>query len=333
MFSKKRKRNKGILFFSTALIAASTAHGFCGGTGTTTDPYLICTPIELDSVRNDPKASYKVNVNLNLRSLHNFQPLPRFYGDFNGNGKLISNLTINSTNGDDVALFLILAKEGRIHDVNLRNFRIAGLQIAATLVAFNEAGTIDRCTGTGTVSGFTTGGLIGFLSGGTLAKSSFNGTVTGQNETGGLIGSATFGEISQSFSAGRVRGRDSIGGLVGRLIHSRVFNSFSTATVTTVGSDTVAGGLAGEASRSEISFSYATGRLSGASAQLGGLVGRHSGATALDSFWDLGTTRVATSPLGSGLTTAEMKTASNFPDTWSRSIWTFARRRYPALRP
>ena len=68
-------------------------------------------------------------------------------------------------------------------------------------------------------------------------------------------------------------------------------------------------------SNGTIGNSYATGSVSGAN-YLGGLVGFNNSGTVSNSFWDTTTSGQSTSAGGTGLTTAQMQTASSFTG-WS----------------
>ena len=126
-------------------------------------------------------------------------------------------------------------------------------------------------------------GLFGYIgSGGKVTEVGIeNVNITGARWVGGLAG-FNDGTVSNSYSTGSVTGNWYVGGLVGANWGGTVSKSYSTGNVS--GNEHV-GGLAGED----------MGR---------GLISK--------SFWDTETSGQATSPGGTGKTTAEMKDISTF---------------------
>jgi len=131
-----------------------------------------------------------------------------------------------------------------------------------------------------TGSGNYIGGLVGQNEGGTVTECYITGAVSGTGQyVGGLVGD-NFGSITTSYSTVAVSGRSCVGGLVG-------YNM----------------GYAGI-----VVHCYSTGAISGAG---GGLAGGNSGHVTA-CFWDMQTSGQTWSAGGTGLTTAEMQTASTF---------------------
>ena len=227
---------------------------------------------------------------------------------------------------------------------------------AGGLVGDND-GTISSSYATGAVSAAThAGGLVG-INNASISSSYATGTVnsTGTNtHVGGLIGAANqLSVVSNSYATGAVTGVWLVGGLMGYLSGS-LSGSYATGAVTGVSGAIRVGGLMGSLlSGGTISDSYATGAVSGG-AYRGGLVGNvysttnysisntyatgvvsSSGATfygglvgrmeatgtgsVTNSYWNSDNTSSAGSgSAGTGLSTAAMKTASNF-SAWSMS--------------
>lgn len=178
------------------------------------------------------------------------------------------------------------------------------------LVSIN-AGTITHSSAAVTVSGRqSAGGLVGYNNGGTIQTSSATGSVTveavpssvaGQlpgngngTQAGGLVGTFSSGTIENCYATGAVSGIDQLGGLVGAITGSgtaTVENSFSSGTVTGTGSN------------------------------VGGLVGENSGGTATSSYWDETASGQGTSPVGTGETTAAMETAATFAGWDFSATW------------
>ncbi|MDR0832688.1 MAG: hypothetical protein LBN93_00625 [Candidatus Symbiothrix sp.] len=72
-----------------------------GGTGTPTDPYILTTRTELENMKNNLSASYKLAADIDLAGkvwapISTSSSTP-FKGQFNGDGYKISNISINTT--------------------------------------------------------------------------------------------------------------------------------------------------------------------------------------------------------------------------------------------
>ena len=193
-----------------------------------------------------------------------------------------------------------------------------------------QYGRVGNSYATGSVSGSgnDVGGLVGYNYGPvgaglvSVGNSYATGSVSGTNNVGGLVGVNNYGTISNSYATGSVRGANNVGGLVGSNSNengysSAVSNSYATGHVS--GTNNV-GGLVGSnyGTSATISNSYAAGSVSG-SVAVGGLVGYKDGGTVSNSFWDTRTSGQASSAGGTGLTTAQMQSASNFTG-WSIAI-------------
>lgn len=137
----------------------------------------------------------------------------RFRGTFDGNGHIISNLTINSS-GDAVGLFGV--SYGTIRALGLENCDITGNNEVGGITGGN-AGSISECYVSGSINGNSfVGGLVGNNTTGTISKSYSNSSVTGTEGIGGLVGSVYSGSnISECYATGGITGTNYIGGLVG----------------------------------------------------------------------------------------------------------------------
>ncbi|WP_315861791.1 YDG domain-containing protein [Desulfatiglans anilini] len=160
-----------------------------------------------------------------------------------------------------------------------------------------------------------TGGLVGYSGDSTIVSCWSNAHVEGDGGLGGLVGyfckeSGSEVRIGNSWSSGSVNGTAAIGGLVGILQESGVENSWSDASA---GGSLFVGGLVGMISDGRIENSWCVGEVVGED-HFGGLVGgKYWGSGYVSrSFWDRETSGQATSALGTGKTTAEMKKLSTF---------------------
>ncbi|MDO8654113.1 MAG: YDG domain-containing protein [Undibacterium sp.] len=168
-------------------------------------------------------------------------------------------------------------------------------------------GSVDQSYATGNVTG--TGNRVGGLVGdgqSTIDRSYATGTVSGAAVVGGLVGGGGV-NITNSYSTAQVAGSDYVGGLVGAHEGGTISNSYATGAVTGTGNNV--GGLVGYGRYGSVSNSYASGAVTGNG---GGLVGAADSFTVSNSFWNTDTSGRATSGGGTGLTSLQMQTASNF---------------------
>jgi hypothetical protein len=153
----------------------------------------------------------------------------------------------------------------------------------------------------GAASGSTrNGGLVGYLSGGTIANVVSSTSISGAAGTGGLIGYLVFGtlKLSNSYSTGSVTGTTNaggIGGLIGWIngAEAYVFNSYATGSVSGAAGGNSFGGLIGSfAGVGVVSNSFASGNVSSLATYsnsvaygVGGLIGTVSAsAKVLNSY-------------------------------------------------
>lgn len=184
------------------------------------------------------------------------------------------------------------------------------------------------------------GGLVGYTFpsnevefGTTIYRCSAKGSVgTGGQFTGGLIGLAWGVQVIDSFATGAVKSPERrIGGLVGGSLRSvgdlgmiprsEYLHCYALGRVTQSqadpGYDGMVGGLIGEIQTSadcdtHLHRSYSAGEVIG-TGTVGGLVGE-AGAELLyhPCYWDIETSGLSTSAVGTGATTAQMQAESTF---------------------
>ncbi|MCL2511222.1 MAG: Ig-like domain-containing protein, partial [Bacteroidales bacterium] len=223
---------------------------FCGGTGTATAPYQICTIDDLAFLAeyvNDGNGTatagvyYKLMNDIDMSDWTTapdalgWMPIGRivsifdfsrtFQGNFNGAGHKVTGLWINRSTSNDIGLF------GYIRDASIDSLGvevatagIKGYNTVGGLVGNNNNGsTITNCyvIGTGTItSSQYAGGLAGGNTNGSTISNCYatvNATITGAaNYAGGLAGGNLYDNatISNCYATGNVNGMFS-GGLVG----------------------------------------------------------------------------------------------------------------------
>ncbi len=136
---------------------------------------------------------------------------------------------------------------------------------------------------------------------------------------GALAGWIDYGTaINRCFATGVLSAGDT-GGLVDVVLNSTISDSY--ARVNMVGIPYAAGGFVEGIQGSTISNCFSTGTVSSVY-DPGGLVSSSTTSSASGCFWDTQTSGRATSALGTGATTAVMKTASTFTGAgWNSSVW------------
>ncbi|WP_178130912.1 MBG domain-containing protein [Reyranella sp. CPCC 100927] len=237
-----------------------------------------------------------------------------FSGTFDGQGHVITGLTINRPTTSQVGLF------GYTSDATIRRVGLVGGQV----------------TGQDSV-----GALVGRAYGSTISDTFASTKVSGNNRVGGLLGenNGTWGggDVMRSFATGAVTATgQTVGGFVGWNSNATISQSYATGTVTNT-SGTVIGGFAGW-NAGTIRQAYATGAAAGGTT-VGGFVGLNSGAldqvystgavtgtgglgglvgarqptgTATASYWNTETSGRTASQGGTGRTSAAMQTQAGF---------------------
>lgn len=317
------------VIISDRTVTAKYSYNWAAGDGSVDNPYQITDRWGLTGVNDDLSAHYILMNDIDLAGVIFNKAIiasydhddsdddlyeTAFTGTFNGNGKVIHNLTIiedNSTSYDEFkGLFGIVYFGGNITNLGVKGGDISGSDYIGGL-AGASVGQITNCYNTASVSG--------------------------GDSVGGLVG-GNFGHITNSYSTGLVTGTGSyVGGLVGEnegdynsgiITYGIITGSYSTGSVS--GSSRV-GGLVGESYEGSVNNCYSTGSVSGSS-YVGGLVGYNRYGSVATSFWDIGTSGRSTSSGGTGKTTVQMQMPSTFIDAgWSTSEWIFVSGYYPML--
>lgn len=179
---------------------------FAGGSGAENDPYLIEDAWDLDAVRNDLSAHYKLinDIDLDISPFNEgngWTPISDFYGSLDGQGHSIINLYIKRTSG-------------------------------RTGLFSNNYGTIENLILQGEANGVDyTGGLVGSnQSEGIIRNSIFNFVVDGGLRTGVIAGNNN-GLIENCYAMGENLGTQIAGGFVGQNWDGKIRNSYSTTKV------------------------------------------------------------------------------------------------------
>ena len=211
--------------------------------------------------------------------------IPFFKGVFEGNGKVISNFTLD----DDILSvrfgsygFFSVTNDAIIQNLILNDFYINSHENSGSLIGISNNTQVSNC--------------------------SSNGYIHGYGNCGSLIGESNNTQVSNCSSNGYLFGTYA-GGLIGCVQNnSNIDNCYSRSEVHgwTVGGFTYAGGLIGKSISSNVINCYSTGLVEGALIN-GGLIGFNSYSIVENSFWDIDTSQLSTSYGGTGKSTFLMK--------------------------
>lgn len=260
---------------------------FDGGDGTPGNPYQISRLDQLQAMQEFPDSHFILIGDIDASDTstgEGFNPVgdntTPFTGSLDGNGFVISDLTINRSTEQYVGLFGVIADGATIENVYLENADVTGGTEVGIMAGSNNGDIIDSYS---------------------------TGAVSGTDDVGGLAGRNN-GTIQQSFSSAvTLASNENVGGLVGNN-SSTILSAYATGDVT---GNTNVGGLVGvNAASGEITETYAAGAVSG-SISVGGLMGVNNGTTDI-SYWDIQASgQVGGAGSGdttgmTGLTTAQM---------------------------
>lgn len=175
----------------------------------------------------------------------------RFCGNFDGNGKTISHLTINNKDEDEFYMGLFGSAVGgticnvRLTEVDIVSFPIS-TQVGA-LVGNAYDICMENCSVTGRINGGSyTGGLAGNLEESRIRSCYVDCVVSGLG-AGGIVGNVSFGSIVENcYSTGIISGEGlgSAGGIASEIyISASIINCYSDAAV---GGGEIVGGVVGQ---------------------------------------------------------------------------------------
>ena len=301
----------------TALAIAAVSLTLNASIADTARPRAVCTAItnvnQLQAMKNNLAGNYCLANDIDASAKPNFAPVGSpstpFTGTLNGNGHVISNLTIKSAQ-QYIGLFGVTSA-AVIGNLTLLNVNVRGTPGSAVAFVGALAGhayadapdstTIANVHVSGQVRCLTdncdVGGIFGafgsFTGTKTLRNSSSSADVIGTRFVGGAVGLADHVTVRRTYATGAVRCTAlncMAAGLVGRLTSSTVVLTFATGAVTAAdGSDSRTGGLIGYVeATSTVSRSFAAGPVSGgASGMAAGLIAQLNGGSA-DQLYSVG---------------------------------------------
>ncbi len=242
-----------------------------GGSGTTSDPYVIdsATDIAFLALQTSKNVTFdgkyfKQTTNIDLEG-KTWLPIGNattaFQGSYDGNGYLITNITTianGQLNYSNVGLF------GYTRNATIKNVNI----ISGTIQGYDYVGSI-----------------VGNLNNGSIENCRSGATVTGHNYVG-MIGYGISTSILSSYNYGSVSGNDYVGGILGRNggTGTRLENCYMKGGVTATASNANCGGILGQTTSGITLQSCGfIGSVTGGS-NTGLLTGNLNGGSVIDCF-------------------------------------------------
>ena len=212
------------------------ATSFAGGSGTSSNPYLISTPKQLARlayvINNSSTYSsykslyYKQTADLDMSAFY-WKAIgggsSDFAGSYDGDGHIISGIY---TEAEDSGQGLFGGVDGFLDKRSVEIFDV-GI-IDSNIQGNNFVGAIA--------------GSVGYY---VTINNCYNaGYVSGNNHIGGIVGSSgKFSLIKNCYNVGNVSGNDNIGGILGRSFYSTtIFNCYNAGTIS---GPNYVGGIAG----------------------------------------------------------------------------------------
>ncbi|MBC8592511.1 hypothetical protein H8744_04475 [Oscillospiraceae bacterium N12] len=291
------------------------------GEGTEASPYLIKTMDQLIALEqsvnkitgtpNDYKGKFfRLENDLDAKSHGSTQLLPignsinycRFAGTFDGNGKKISNLTLNVPEPGLCGLFGIIDPAGSVKDLTLENidYTASGENVGGIAGASFGAITLCKASGKITANAKNVGGIVGYLEN-EVSQSSFEGTITSNGNVGGIVG-LTYGNVNKCWAranigcsyASQTRYMGGVvGGIYGSQTGAKINDCYFSGMivdyvdqVTDNGTISYQGGVAGLIYKSEMRRCFNAGHIIGTAAtgQTAGVVGILMSSEIIDCY-------------------------------------------------
>ena len=171
-----------------------------------------------------------------------------YKGTFDGGGHTITGLTF-TTNDEYAGLFGWLNRAGTVKNVVMEGVQITSHQIYGGSiggVVGSGWGTIENCSGSGSVSGtVSVGGVVGAQRDGSITGCSSSATVKGMVDVGGVAGQTnSSATLTACYATGNViiemdpKKNIAGGSLVGMNAGSSLLACYATGNVTSTGSST-----------------------------------------------------------------------------------------------
>lgn len=214
----------------------SIAKSFAGGNGSYVNPFLIKTGAQLALMASSSDSHdmyYKLENNIDLDN-RNWFPVKNFQGEFDGNGKIIYNLSVDSDH-ENLGLFETITQSAHVYELTISGVKIGNFSSDNLgALAGTNCGRIDDCkvifSQDSYIKGMNNvGGLVGYSYGNhndiynCVVESSTNEfSIYGDQNVGGICGSAggdymdpDGSHIAQCKVSANISGSKNVGGVCG----------------------------------------------------------------------------------------------------------------------
>lgn len=259
---------------------SSTSSSYSGGTGTSTDPYLISSAADLSYLKQQVDSGnaynntyFKMTKSVDMNN-SNFM-IGSFAGNFDGNYCTIRGLNI-SNNAEGTGLFKSLLINGTIDNVTTYG-NIRGVGKTGS-IAGESHGIVSNCTNYATITANgQKGGIIGYAYA-PIINCTNNGDIktnTSGWNVGGIAGQ-TIDSIINCVNNGNVEGATSVGGIFGESIDGTTISIDKCINNGKVSGTWGVGGISGNPYGGILNNCYNYGKVSG-TGQVGGMTGKGKG--------------------------------------------------------
>lgn len=281
------------LLFS--VVALNTSAVSYKGSGTKADPYIVETAEQLNGIRDNLSAHYKLGNTIDMSKFGKFVPIgyegERFTGSFacdlNSDGTpkyAIKNLTVYNDAGEKYGHKMGTNtgyndfKEGKTkwqtglfgytEGASISNIAVLNANITSTVIGQNQMNKDFSINPGQHEPTMSTGILVGGAVNTDITGCMVSGKVTSKsNNTGGMVGFLRSGSLTNSYSTANVTnsGYYATGGLIGQCDSGTVSCCFTSGDVKGGPTEATTGGLIGqvtEGSTPVITSCYSTGKIS-----------------------------------------------------------------------
>ena len=278
-----------------------------GGTGTSSDPYIISTVGDLVQVGGDTDAYYRIVNDLDMSDYpFTWTTVSTFSGQIDGENHYIQNLYV-STDEYYAGMFGYLERGGVLKNIVLLQPEMQindGNEYVGTITGATMGGTFENIhiyngilsDPSSSVNASAVGGIVGSASTYTTIEScSYRGSITAEAcaSTGGIAGfTRTTSTTDNAYVEGTLTGSVNVGGIIGTTYSS------SDVTNSHVNADIVAGST------------------------VGGIVGYNSGRVLIDRCYAEGTITAQTQPKWDGMNVGGI--VGDLESDWSQTTATSA---------
>lgn len=242
------------LFMGAARSAEAAGGSFGGGSGTVPAPYLVEDCSDLQAINGNLSAHYRLTQDIDCSATvgwnagAGFQPIGGvgFSGSINGDGFVVSDLTINRSGSPYVGFVSSLEAAGSISNIGFVDAQVTASSYSGVVVG-DLQGTVSHVFAVGgSIScpgAAYCGGLVGWASDlpAVITDSYSNLSVSATAYEAGIIGRFSTGTIENVYAAGAVTGLQKYGivGSVDMGVTPTVTNAYYDQTTTGAGNNSL----------------------------------------------------------------------------------------------